>query len=163
MSVAYKSGVTSRKRQALRSNKQAISGSNSPKGDRVVPIPTAKKPLWLLRLSSAQRRSSAIAFCLIAAMLAIYGGTVYSQRTWNQGRDKLETLQRRERQLTTTTEVLKNQLAQQVEQPNTELVPPDASKTIFLEAAPQRPSRTAETLIFTSDQSQPVNPLPIGY
>lgn len=154
MSVAYKSGVTSRKRQdVLKSNRSR---------DRVVPIPAARKPLWLVRLMSIQRRSSAIAFCLIAAMLAIYGGTVYSERTWSQARAKLETLQRRERQFIATTEVLKNQVTQQVEQPNTELVPADATQTIFLKPAPPRPHRAADAIISTAPR-QPARPFPKGY
>lgn len=165
MGVAYKTtNVTSRNRQdPMRLNGRAKSTSKSLRtSDRVIPMPNAKKPLWLLRLNSLQRRSSAIAFCLVAAMLAIYGGTVYAERTSLRERQQLETLQRRERQLTITTEVLKSKMAQQAEQPDNELVPPDATKTIVLKPAPQRPNRTPEMIISSTHKSQP-KPNPVGY
>lgn len=75
------------------------------------PIPDLNQqgttPTWLLRLYVIHRHSGIMAFVLVATTLVIYGWTVYSQQLWSQSYRKLQTLQRDERQLTTTIEVLK--------------------------------------------------------
>lgn len=95
-------------------------------------------PNWLRTLIMMQRSSDIMMFSLVAAMATIYGLTVYTQQLWTKEYRKLDRLQRQERQMTAANEVLKNQLAQQAENPETGLVPPDPANTIFLPAAPQR-------------------------
>lgn len=95
-------------------------------------------PNWLKTLIMMQRSSGIIMFALVTVMLTIYGSTVYTQKLWTKEYRKLDHLQRQERQMTAANEVLKNQLAQEAENPETGLVPPDPAKTIFLPAAPQR-------------------------
>jgi hypothetical protein len=91
----------------------------------------------------AQRGSSAVTFLLIAVTLVIYGWTVYSQQLWGQTYRQLESLQRKERQTTAANEVLKDQMARQAESPKAGLVAPDASRSIFLQPAPNRPNVVA--------------------
>jgi hypothetical protein len=98
------------------------------------------KPLWLVSLLFLQRSSDLITFLLVAATLTIYSWTVYTQQQWSREYDKLEHLQREERQLTTANAVIKDQLAQQAEQPGTGLITPSQANTIYLPAVPQRPS-----------------------
>ncbi|GAC1472340.1 MAG: hypothetical protein NVS2B14_18100 [Chamaesiphon sp.] len=106
---------------------------------RVTKLPATRlAPVWLRELLVAQRGSDQLTFCLAAVMLTIYGWTVYTQQLWSKQYRQLDNLQRQERQLTATNEILKNQLAQEAENPQTGLVPPTPSNTLFLKRAPQR-------------------------
>jgi hypothetical protein len=102
-------------------------------------------PAWLSPLLFLQRSSDILTFVLVSSTLTLYAWTVYTQQQWTQEYRKLETLQRDERHLTTTNEVIKNQLAQQAEKPSTGLVTPTPAKTIFLQPAPQRHSLATPT------------------
>jgi hypothetical protein len=104
------------------------------------PIPvmssaTEAMPVWLLRLHALQRHTSVVTFLLAIAMLVAYGWTVYSQQVWSQSYRKLVSLQRHERQLNITNNVLKNNMATDAEKPNAGLVSPSPAGTIFLPAA----------------------------
>jgi len=98
----------------------------------VVPVLLSSQsaPFWLLRLCTLQSRFSGVTFLLVTAMLAVYGWTVYSQNIGIK-HTKARILQRHERQLTTTNEVLKNQMALQAEQPATGLVRQSRCVVIF--------------------------------
>lgn len=121
------------------------------------PQPT---PAWLSPLLFLQRSSDILTFVLVGSTLTLYAWTVYTQQQWTQEYKKLENLQRDERHLTTTNEVLKNQLAQQAEKPSTGLVTPTPAKTIFLQPAPQRQPPAAPTK--TVDPELP-SKAPLGY
>lgn len=101
------------------------------------PMPIAfknqKPPAWMKRLSNLQKRFGAATFLLMGGMLVIYGATVYTQQKWSQEYRKLENLQRYERQLITTNELLKNQMATEAETPATGLVPPNPAEAIVLQ------------------------------
>lgn len=123
-------------------------------------LPQAKPlPGWLKLLIAAQRSSSVLTLCLVGSVLAVYGWTVYSQQLWSTNYQRLETLQRNERQLTAANEVLKNQIAQQAESPNSGLVIPRPDQTIFLQPAPLRDPVAAPAS--PAPDLQPVRPL--GY
>jgi hypothetical protein len=110
----------------------------SPKGnqERVPVMPNSESPpLWLLRLHTIHRNSSIAAFLLVAATLVVYGWTVYSQELWSQAYRKLQNLQRQDRQLTTTNEVLQNKMAVEGEKPSTGLVAPTPARAIFINPA----------------------------
>jgi hypothetical protein len=105
--------------------------------ERVPVMPNSESaPLWLLRLHAIHRNSSIVAFLLVAATLVVYGWTVYSQELWSQAYHKLQNLRREERQLTTTSEVLQNKMAQEGEKPSAGLVAPTPDRTIFVLPAP---------------------------
>jgi hypothetical protein len=116
-------------------------------------------PVWLKSLLFVQRSSDVITFLLIAATLALYSWTVYTQQQWTKEYDKLQNLQRNERQLTTTNEGIKNQLAQQAEKPASGMVAPDPRSTIYLQPAPQRPVRTP----VKTAEPEPATKAPLGY
>ncbi|WP_009632785.1 hypothetical protein [Synechocystis sp. PCC 7509] len=125
-------------------------------------VPTSLKsrpvPIWFLRLRFWQRRSSLITLMLIGGTLLTYSFTVYLQQQWAREFRKLESLQRHERQLTTTNEVLKNQLATQAEQPSTGLVPPNPADAIIL--------KTSSPITGDRPSLQPPSPkidIPSGY
>lgn len=148
--------------------------SNAARVSRVSPLPLKPQrqkverlhssrqllPAWLQVLVVLQRGSDWITFFLIATTLTIYSWTVYTQQQWAQEYRKLETLQRNERQLTTTNEVIKDQLAQQAERPATGLVNPSTANTILLPPAPERQLTTPPTQI---PHSEPVATTPLGY
>jgi hypothetical protein len=98
-----------------------------------------QKPFWLIVLIKLQQGSSFVTLFLVAAILVVYGWTVYTQQRWGQQYNKLESLKKQERQLVSANEVLKNQMAQQAENPTAGLLLPDPSNAIFLTPAPQRP------------------------
>lgn len=101
------------------------------------PMPIAfknqKPPAWFKRLSKLQKRFGAATLLLMGGMLLVYGATVYTQQKWSQEYRKLENLQRYERQLITTNELLKNQMATEAETPATGLVAPNPSEAIVLQ------------------------------
>ncbi|MEQ8975052.1 MAG: hypothetical protein RIE73_32290 [Coleofasciculus sp. C1-SOL-03] len=97
-----------------------------------------RTPGWLRSLMILQRGSDVITLILGIVTLTIYSWTVYTQQQWTQEYRKLGTLQRNERDLTTTNEIIKDQLAQQAERPATGLVIPNTANTIYLSPAPQR-------------------------
>lgn len=125
--------------------------------------PSQSTPAWLAQLTTWQRISSAIAFLLVSATLTVYGGTVYTQQLWSREYKRLENLQRQERQLTAADEVLKNQLANQAEQPNNGLVSPDPHSTLFLESAPSPLASPSATPNPKPAPSPKLTPTPMGY
>ena len=130
-------------------------------GQRVEKLPSRQNlPIWLRTLLFLQRSSSVASFFLISATLALYGCTVYTQQMWSQEYRKLETMQRHERLLTATNEVLKTQLAKQAERPDTGLVAPNPANMLFLSPAPQRPPKEAPK---GNSEPKPAPNLPLGY
>lgn len=131
------------------------------RSQRVEKLPSKQSlPLWLRGLLFLQRGSNLVSFCLIGATLALYAWTVYSQQLWSQEYRKLETLQRNERQLTATSEVIKNQLARQAERPDTGLAAPNPANMLFISPAPQRPSKVAPAV---NSDPKPAPNMPLGY
>lgn len=99
---------------------------------------TQKAPEWFVRLANLQHRFGAATFVLVGGMLLVYGATVYTQQKWSQEYRKLENLQRYERKLITTNELLKNQMATEAETPGTGLVPPNPAEAIILQPTTQK-------------------------
>jgi len=139
---------------------------------RMQPINSAKKvaklnlsshqlvPIWLRSLIFCKRSSDFVTLLLVGATLAVYSWTVYSQQQWAKEYHKLETLQRDERHLTKTNEVLKNQLAQQAESPATGMVVPNPAQTIFL---PQVEENQVQNTPKQEAKPEPAARIPLGY
>jgi hypothetical protein len=106
-----------------------------------------------------QQTASLMTLLLAAGVLITYGWTVYIQQRWGQQYDRLETLKKQERQLISANEVLKNQMADQAENPKSGLLLPDPSNAIFLTPAPQRP----EVKPTTVPSTEPSPTRPLGY
>jgi hypothetical protein len=132
------------------------------KAPSVPVMPSAESvPSWLLRFYALHRHSSIVAFLLVATTLMVYGWTVYSQQLWSQSYRHLQNLQRHERQLMTTNEVLKNKMAQEAERPSAKLVSPTPSGMIFWNPAPVESKSVANT---TPNSEIPLQtPNPVGY
>lgn len=130
--------------------------STTPK--TVNPFPVERsRPAWLQGLMVFQQSFTLITLSLSVATLAVYSWTVYSQQLWGKEYDRLETLQRNERQLMTANEALKNQMAEQAETTESGLILPNSENTIFLQSAPSR-SVTPPT----ASTPKPA-PAPLGY
>ncbi len=127
----------------------------------VMPSSTAL-PLWLQRLNALHRYSSVTTFLVVASTLLIYGWTVYSQQLWSQNYKRLQNLHRNERQLTTTTENLKNKIAQDAEKPSAGLASPSPEGTIYLPPASgnqlSRPQKAE-----SQEEIPQQNSAPVGY
>ena len=120
----------------------------------------SKIPLWLMRWNSLHRHTAVITFLLVSSTLVVYGWTVYSQHLWSRSYQKLQDLQRDERQLTKHDEILKNKMAQEAEKPRSGLVSPTPANTIFLEESPpSNPNKTDSNTSIT--ESKPSNV--VGY
>ncbi|BAY09510.1 hypothetical protein [Calothrix sp. NIES-2098] len=119
-------------------------------------------PVWLLRFYTFHRYSSVVTFLLVTATLVVYGWTVYSQEIWSQGYRRLQSLQRHERQLTTTNATLTNKMAEEAEQPTAGLVLPTPDRTIFLPPASYSPNSTPPKTTPDSEPPQQTTS-PLGY
>lgn len=173
MSVAPQSFVSRRHR---RKRKAAVAsegtrGKSQPQaqliavpsrsGNPVQSLPEKRiAPSWMRSLLVMQRSSDLVTLLLVASTLAVYAWTVYTQQQWTREYRKLDNLQRQERQMTATNEVLKNQLAQQAENPDTGLVAPSPANSIFLSPAPQRQSQAAPA---ATASPEPNPKTPLGY
>lgn len=148
----------------LSPHKPSIGIENSSQTVKMLPTPQTT-PLWLRSLLNLEKISSISAFSVIATALAIYGGTVYNQRLWAEEYRKLEGLQRQERQLNAANEVLKNQLAQQAENPNSGLVPQNPAGMIFLPPASPRSVSPAPipANINSAKNKDKLRKTPLGY
>ncbi|MBC6481859.1 MAG: hypothetical protein GDA56_32940 [Hormoscilla sp. GM7CHS1pb] len=83
-------------------------------------------------LIGLERCVSVVTIALGAATVTVYGLTVSSGQQWSRDYNSLQSLQRYERQLRVANEVLKNQMAEQAENPDTGLVPQNPTNTIFI-------------------------------
>ena len=99
--------------------------------------------LQLLKL--LQRGSSGVAIVMMSGSIALYLATVRIPQQWTQEYEKLEALQRQERQLVALDESLKYEIAQQAEQSDWELSAIAPESTIFLQKAKVEPvTQTSE-------------------
>ncbi len=164
MNVSNSSAVFNRKPNSR-------SSQSSLKRDRRVVItpgtqqaPTSlqsrRLPMWFLYLRSLQRRFGIATYLLITGMLVVYSSTVYLEQKWHQEYDKLNDLQRYERRLTTTNEVLKNQLASEAEQPGAKLSSPNPADAIILQPSSQQSEVLPKQI---NTQAQPKIDIPSGY
>lgn len=135
----------------------------------ILPLPQVSSsqtatPSWLIDLYTLYHYSYAITFLLVGIVLVIYGWTVHSQKLWGQSYRKIQKLQRDERQLIKTNEVLKNKMAQESEKPNIGLSSPNTNKTIFLPKEMWEQKQTLDdNSKLTQSQNQPRPPLSLGY
>ncbi|EAZ91183.1 hypothetical protein [Crocosphaera chwakensis] len=123
---------------------------------KVTRLPTKPKrlPLALQFLLLVQKSSTTFTCGLVAITLGVYAWTVYAPTLWSQEFSKLKTLQRNERQLTSTNESLKHKMAEQAEQPGSSLTAPNPHQSIFL--AP-----TEVPVIEISEQPQKKHKIPV--
>jgi hypothetical protein len=91
-----------------------------------------KQPFWLLSLALMQKTTAIFSFFLLGATAGLYALNYSIPQQWSRQYEKLESLQRNERQLTTINETYKHQLSQEAQQKNSSLVEPTPERVIFL-------------------------------
>ncbi|MEY3826897.1 MAG: hypothetical protein RLZZ148_1715 [Cyanobacteriota bacterium] len=127
----------------------------------------AKKPRFpnhVIVLMALEKAMSGVALTLLAGSLGFYAWTVYLPKLWSREYQKLETLQRHERQIIATNESLKHQLAQQAEKPETGLTNPQPAQSIFIPSAKTEKSSVIKP--DTKTEEKPPAPMvsqPMGY
>lgn len=126
-SESQKTSIAPQRLASTRRMRSRQSSSATPIDLTQKTLPTSLQ--FLLRF---QQATSIMTFGLVGVALMVYGLTVYTPRTWSHEYKKLRSLQNHERQLVATNEILKNQLAQQAEKPNSGLVRPNPNYNIFL-------------------------------
>ena len=100
----------------------------------VVPfVKPSSQPQRLQRLAIAQRGVCLMTVTLVGLALGLYGQSVYQQRQWGQAYERLEDLKKIEQQGMTFNEVMKNNLAEQAEQPGSSMQPRVPGATIPVE------------------------------
>jgi hypothetical protein len=92
-------------------------------------------PVKIQCLLLLQKSVTVLSATLVLATLGVYAWSVYLPKLWSKEFRRLETLQSSERQLVALDETLKNQLAEQAEDPKMGLVPPHPSQPLFLAPA----------------------------
>jgi hypothetical protein len=114
-------------------------------------------PSWLQSLMQVQRGIWVGTIVLSTVALGTYGWSVYSQQQWGMAYNQLQRLQRNERQLISGNEMMKNQIAQQVDPKALGLAPQKADDVIFIKpeagggAKPDQPAAIGPT-----DRAQPL-------
>jgi len=111
-------------------------------------------------LIGLERCVSVVTIALGAATVTVYGLTVSSGQQWSRDYNSLQSLQRYERQLRVANEVLKNQMAEQAENPDTGLVPQNPTNTIFIPPASERLSSAISPVPSTTASKLT---MPLGY
>jgi hypothetical protein len=107
-----------------------------------------------------QRSSTPITLILGAALLGVYGWSVYSQRAWSEAYSRLNQLQREERQVVTANETRKFEVTEQAVTTSKQFVPQVPANTVFLQPeAPRSPKPPESKSLMTSPQSLS----PVGY
>jgi hypothetical protein len=119
-------------------------------------------PQWLQRLVKLQNQVWVTTIVLSAAALGVYSWSVYSQQQWGQAYRRLEHLRRNERQLISGSEMIKNQIAGQVNPTDLGLAPQVANDVIFLQPQPAVTDPRATDRL-SPDAPQPSSSKPSGY
>ncbi len=116
-------------------------------------------PAWLRSLMQVQRSVWVGTVALSAIALGTYGWSVYSQQQWGMAYNQLQRLQRHERQLISGNEMMKNQIAQQLDPKSLGLAPQKSNDVIFIK--PEAPRPTTNSTASVADPAAP-NPT-LGY
>ncbi len=145
---------------SLRANEAHRSNVRTEKRSPKSTARATQLPAWLNLLLSAQQVSIAATVLLTVAVFGVYSWTVYAQESWNDRYHKLEGLKRYERQLTTAEEAIDHNLVTNAQKIPGHLIREKPEQSLFLEAAPLRPSKTTSPSA-TSTKAKPTDP--IGY
>ena len=123
----------------------------------VAPLRKPKLPLPLKVLNQVQHGSTIVTSILVAGALALYGSSVYVDKSVNRTMSHLNRLQSDSQQLTSANEAIKQSLAEQAMQEDSGLEPYEAGDVLFVEPEPLR----AEKEIVEAEQVERFKP--IGY
>lgn len=94
---------------------------------------------WGLKLlNRIQQGSTLVTTLLVTGALAVYGSTVYVDRTTNRALTRLDSLQGESQELTSANEAIKQSLAEQALREDSGLEPYEAGDLIFVAPEPLR-------------------------
>jgi hypothetical protein len=113
-------------------------------------------PSWLQSLMQVQRSVLVGTIVLSTVALGTYGWSVYSQQQWGMAYNQLQRLQRNERQLISGNEMMKNQIAQQVDPKTLGLAPQKADDVIFIKPESGAVSSPDQAAPAPTDRAQPL-------
>lgn len=99
-----------------------------------------KLSLGLQLLHRLQQGSTVVTSLLVTGALAVYGSTVYVDKSTHRALVQLDALQGESQQLTSANESIKESLAKQAIQADSGLEPYESGDVLFLAPAPQRES-----------------------
>jgi hypothetical protein len=102
-------------------------------------------PFWLKVLISLKQGVALSLLLSVVGVLGTYTWMADAQRQWGESYHRLRELERKERQLMDANELLKGHFADPSHQANSDLVPVDPTKAIFLKSSPARPQTWVET------------------
>jgi len=115
-----------------------------------------KLPLGLQLLNRLQQGSAVVMGVMVMGALAVYGSTVYVDKSTSRALVQLDELQGESQQLTSANESIKQSLAEQAAQEDSGLEPYEADDVILLTPAPLREEAAPEA-------PAPELPGPLGY
>ena len=115
-----------------------------------------KLPLGLQILNRLQQGSAVITGVLVVGALAVYGSTVYVDKSTSRALVQLDELQGESQQLTSANESIKQSLAEQAAREDSGLEPYEADDVILLTPAPSREGAAPA-------EPAPELPGPLGY
>jgi hypothetical protein len=101
-------------------------------------------PSWLKLLIITQRSSTTIVALLVAAVLGVYGWTVFSQQLWGQQYQKKVELEKAQRDYSAANEAIKDHSSRVAESPESRLRLPQPTTNLFLPAMPPRPMQSVD-------------------
>jgi hypothetical protein len=129
------------------------SSRRSPATNRVTPLApgrnraklrplilTGDYPDWLRQLLQIQRGVWLGTIAVSSLAMVVYSWSVYSQQQWGQAYQRLDQLRRSERQLVAGSEMMKNDIAQQIDPADLGLAPQRPDNVIFLQPSAAKPN-----------------------
>ena len=146
-----------------RAPKSPIVGVNSTQSQQQIrQLPQSAAPDWLTSLLAIQK-GAAIVFCgVLGLSVVVYGYTARTQDAWKAQHKQLKRFQAQEHQQAVMAENIKQNLAQQAQQPESGLVDPSPQRMVFIPSAPQRPIKALASPAPPAS-SAPKSKLPVGY
>lgn len=148
--VRQKTAIASRSMRALPNKLQPL----------VLP---SDLPHWLRSLLKVQHSVWVSTIVLSTVALGTYGWSVYSQQQWGQAYGQLQRLQRNERQLISGKELMKNEIAQQVDPQALGLAPQKPNNVIFIKPDNQTTAVNPPPIEADIPATQPAKNQPMGY
>lgn len=162
--VQKKDAINSRKLTS-RTNRSKYSSRtvvDSRLAEKIADVKKKNKPFWLQSLMVLGHGSSTFCYLSVAIAFVMYGMTVYAPKQWTNKYNKLQELQKQERQFSFTEEIIKNQLAESAKQSGSGLINPDPTQPpLFLPDMTPTPIELDKTN--SSEPKQVEQIFPIAY
>lgn len=125
----------------------------------VAPLSIKRKPnlpFWLQFLNRSQQFSTVVTSLLVTGALALYGSTVYVDKSTDRALSQLDALQNEAQQITTANEAIKQSLAEQAAREDSGLELYESGDVLFLTPEPTREPKSVEI-------DKPERLQPLGY